>query len=953
MRTSRNSINPQINIAISILRQVGRCSLEKTMETLVLLGNLVFGQEWVRSSDVSNKRARQRSILPTGTSTDSTDIESENSKKKRRLKKITKQTAPTQAYVRKFESSVYTPLALQSVAQELKSPNLVTSTVMYDGATIKKGKTMTTGVVNAVKDPSSGRITTHFRELGILEMVNTDAGSSFKAVASTLRNAAVLDSSTTENLDILESTKDVLSKVDYVVTDLGGEMRPVANKFSDFKVSLGHTSRPTYIHCNAHISPAFDAEIDKELYAIEQLLDLKSYVDKGFNSSFFSANRSCTYTMLHALFGMLGSSLYRQKEQSWSCQKDFNEFLEATNQPLDTFFDPNSSRFGKESEMCFILAFNYENVSNFMTSVLRDNRMFKSCEYYIKCPCFREIVTSVALIFYHVYAPFLVAVGAETWLGHTLLKHSELFSYYPRLKKDLEQLTIDSSLLLNKSRLSHLSEFPQLSQISKVVYVKMADKIFADLDQGITSGEIESSMIEMMTKLICERLLMVIDRQVEEFYGGPDSVVGKALTAEPEKIDFAATTQLPCEHSVGALRQSYRRAPSANIETYSQHQIIKKSPLYQKLMTGEVKAEALGKMIALAKESATFKLYNQHRQDDQKTLKQEKTMHLHEQKKKRMKEAKDRANLVSLVKEHGGPCQTENDVDLLKLRFDGKPDALMKKLWLEIKYQKKIILCISSADQSYADLFKQRKLNRATGKYDPVPLGQLVGNLKQIINLHSNSEDGSSTFVISVEQFIRLAADRQVELQSYKHRSCTNTSDNSEAVEDIVTVDERNLTGAFYDGLIDEKFVAVYYSDDPSTPWYLGLIERVNSNEGCNQCEAFPLTELNSYEHCFGVRFCEVKSSTKTSNVPLQSNSEWILDKSSPVYHVTACQVVPCKVELVDLESDVVHSEGSSSSGKAPKKRLTSYIVKNVQDIDHALKNNLLYSLINSDGNRK
>ena len=159
---------------------------------------------------------------------------------------------------------------------------------MYDGATIKKGKTMTTGVVNAVKDPSSGRITTHFRELGIVEMVNTDAGSSFKAVASTLRNAAVLDSSTTENLDILESTKDVLSKVDYVVTDLGGEMRPVANKFSDFKVSLGHTSRPTYIHCNAHISPAFDAEIDKELYAIEQLLDLKSYVDKGFNSSFLA-----------------------------------------------------------------------------------------------------------------------------------------------------------------------------------------------------------------------------------------------------------------------------------------------------------------------------------------------------------------------------------------------------------------------------------------------------------------------------------------------------------------------------------------------------------------------------------------------------------------------------------------------------------------------------------------
>ncbi|XP_063692172.1 uncharacterized protein LOC134824289 [Bolinopsis microptera] len=867
MRSSRKSINPKIDIALSILRHVGLCSLEKCFETLVLLGNHVFDQEWELSSDVSNKRARQ--MLPSdstkgnvsesdpGPTYPNPSSSTSSIPAKRTMHKITKNTAPTQGYLRKFEANVYTPLALQSVAQELKSPNLVTSTIMYDGASIKKGKVMTVGVVNAVNDPVSSKVTSHYRQLGLMEMVKSDTDSSFKAVTSTLRNAAVLDSDTVSHEDVLSSTKDVFSNIDYIVTDLGGEMKPVSEKVSELKVSLGHDSRPTYIHCNAHVSPAFDSEIDKELHAIESLLDIKRYVDKGFNSSFFSSSRSCTYTMLHALFSMLGSSLYRQKEQSWSCQKDFTEFLLANKQPQDTFFDPNSSRFGKESEMCFILAFNFDNVHNFISSIHKDNRMFKSCEYYIKCPCFIELVISVALIFYHIYAPFLVAVGAETWLGHTLLTHSQLFSYYPSLKHDLEQLTIDPSSLFTKSRLPHLSDFPQLTHSSKVLYTRMADKIFDDLDSGIVNGEIESKMVEWMVKLLCERLLMVTDRQVDEYYGGPDSVVGRELAINPDKIDMAATTQLPCEHSVGTLRQSYRRGPTANIETFSQHQVIKKSPLYEKLLSGVITADQFGKMIKLIKKSASLKLYIQHRDDDRKKLKQEKVLHLYEQKKKRMKEVRDKAGLVSVVKDHGGPCQTEEDVEIMVGRYEGRSEALMKDLWNEIKYQKKVILCIGSADQSHGDLFKQRIWNRATRKYDPVPLEQRISNLKSILRLQSVDGDGSGLVpapVISVDQFVEKASARHAELKGFKHRASVTSGSDDAGEHDIV-----DLTGSFYDGLVDEKFIAVFYSDDPSTPWYLGVVETVRSNDGCEQCEEFSLTGLNSFGHCFVVRFCEAK----------------------------------------------------------------------------------------------
>ena len=332
MRTSRKSINPAISIAIMILRQVGHCSLEKTSQTLVLLGNIVFGQKWVLSSDISNKRARQRSMIPEGTSSSASDGTTEQisgDKKKRTMHAITSQTAPTQGFIRKNERTVLTPLALQSVTQELKSPNCVDSTLMYDGAKVNRSKVITVGVMNAIKDPESGKVTTHYRQTGIEEMVNSDASSTTRAVTATLRSAAVLDSASTDSDDIRKSMKSMFDKIDHVVTDMGSEMRPVADNISNLKLSLGHEKGVQYIHCNAHVSPAFDTAIDKELREIEKMFELKDHISRGFNSSFFNTKSSITCTMLHAIFSMFGTSLYRQKEQSWSCNQDFNSFLEA------------------------------------------------------------------------------------------------------------------------------------------------------------------------------------------------------------------------------------------------------------------------------------------------------------------------------------------------------------------------------------------------------------------------------------------------------------------------------------------------------------------------------------------------------------------------------------------------------------------------------------------------
>ena len=179
----------------------------------------------------------------------------------------------------------------------------------------------------------------------------------------------------------------------------------------------------------------------------------------------------------------------------------------------------------------------------------------------MQCPYFREILTSISLIFYHIYAPFLVAVGAETWLGHKMLTHGQLLTYYPDLKRDLEGLTSDPGLLFSKNRLPHLKDFEQLTKIGKKVYQDMADSIFVDLDSLISSGDINTTTMECIIKLICEDLLIVIHRQVDEFYGATLPVTKKK---EKRKLNVQQSKPMKYNHrNLIVLSKSFSVAETA------------------------------------------------------------------------------------------------------------------------------------------------------------------------------------------------------------------------------------------------------------------------------------------------------------------------------------------------------------------------------------------------------
>ena len=328
MRSRRGSINPKINLGITVLRQIGHCSLEKTMPTLVLLGNLLFGQNWDVSNDIT--KSRQRSIVPDNVA----GIQISISKSKN---KVTKNTAPTQGYIRKFEREFLEPKSLQSVAEELKDENTESATLMYDHCSINRSKAQTNGVITTIRDPETGEKTSHYRNLGINSVIKTNTSSTFNTVVSALRNTAVLDAKSTLSSDIHESMKGTLANINYTVADGASEMKPVADKIADLKQNLGLETDHLYIHCNAHVCPALDQAIVIQLSDIAKMLALEDHVVKEFNASFFKKNNSAILTMVRAIFSMLGKST---KNQEWSLYINFHYYsiiLNITASPLIDF----------------------------------------------------------------------------------------------------------------------------------------------------------------------------------------------------------------------------------------------------------------------------------------------------------------------------------------------------------------------------------------------------------------------------------------------------------------------------------------------------------------------------------------------------------------------------------------------------------------------------------------
>lgn len=886
VRYSFQKINPCIHLGIILIRQIGRVSLENTMPLFVALANSVFGQNW----DLGNytPKSRLRHALPP----------TKNSTEKPARKPITENTLPAKSFTRSLEKNILEPAALKSSAEAIK--NCDVGSLIFDHLSIKRGKAITVGVMTGNVNPQTKEKKSKHMTLAVKQVVDTTAPGTFRSVIEVLRLAAAAAADSNSADDVQKSFKQLLSKLKFQVTDDASQMRPVCDKINELIQLLGIDGSMIFIHCNAHIVPALDTGVTKVLTDVEKFLQISDQMVKSFNQGFHKVSNSTIHTMVRAIFQFIGDS---KKNQAWAMTSDFQTFLDiiAEDGEKNFFKDPDSSKFGLCQEMCFILFYSFDSVKEFMERVYTGNNMYKSCSLYVQCPFFKECLLSITLLFYHVTAPFLVAVGAETQYGYSNLCHSELLKFFPAYVDCLQALTEDPTPYLSPARLKYLEDFEKITVISKKKYREMFEIIFERINS--TGCSINLEIVKTTLKLLSEEYLIVIDRQAKEFYIGEDCVVAKELAKNPEIIDLVATTSLSAEHSVGITRQDLRRAPCALMSTLSAGQTFKSSPLGHEILNGEMTPGKLDLIMKETRKSGALKLKKELTANDADTLKSEKEAHFAKLEADRKKVIQKKLDIAAAVKNHGGPLQTPHEVDEMCKKYSQKTDALKKIIGLELSYQK-LVICNNAVPDSR---YREKTLNKATGKMDKLPLEERIDNLKAIVEPF----DQTSQFnVIDPAVFVQKATEKHNEMKKYPHRS----SDYSVQVDD----NKLSVSDPFFSKLHTQSFVAVHCIEEAEV-WYPAKIIKVNSNKKCSDCTSLAVFH-GDYPHCFMVQFMEKVA-----------NSADHFDLLSPKYHVPASQIIPCLPKVL------------IRAGKGRRSKL-KYIISNTEDILSALDRNILYA---------
>ena len=880
VRHSIKIINPAIHLGIILLRQIGRVSLENTMPLFLALANSVFGQKWDIGNFTPQNRIRQ-ALPPT-----------KNKSEKPAKKPISNFTLPAKSFTRSLEKNVLEPAALKSSAVAIK--NCDVGSLSFDHLSIKRGKAITLGVMTGSMDPVSKEKSFKHMTLGVKQVVDTTALGTYRSVIEILRLAAAASADSDSAEDIQKSFKHLLTKLKFQVTDDASQMRPVNEKINELIHLLGIDGSMIFLHCNAHIVPALDTGVTKVLIDVEKFLQISDQMVRPFNQSFHKVSNSTIETMLRAIFKFVGDSA---KNDSWAMTNDFQTFLEivAEDGEKNFFKNPDSSKFGLSQEMCFILLYSFSNVKEFITRVYAGNNMYKACSLYIQCPFFKECLCSITLLFYHVTAPFLVAVGSETQYGHSNLCHSELLRFFPKFVESLQSLTEDPSPYLKPDRLQFLKEFEQLCIISKKKYREMFNSIFEEINSP--ECDINFEIVKMTLKLLTEEYLIVIDRQAKEFYIGEDSVVAKEFARNPHIIDLVATTSLSAEHSVGITRQDSRRAPTASMATLSIGQTFKSSPLGSDCIKGKIPAQKLGEIMKETRRSGAQKFKKLLTANDALVHKSEKSLHLTHLTELRNKVLKKKLDIIDAVKDHGGPFTSPEEVDKMCSQ-NSNLDVLKKIVDLELKYQQHVI-GHHSVPQTR---FNVKRMNKITRKYDNLPVEERIENLKTLVNPIGESTGFN---IIDPAIFIEKATAKHNEMKKYPHRSIDSTDHIKLSFDD-----------PFFNNLHSQSFVAVYCIDEDEI-WYPAKILSVDQNKNCPDCSPLVIFHGN-YPYCFKVQF-------------MAKITDTTYDLEAPQYHVPAAQIIPCIPNIV------------MKAGKARGSRI-KFIINNTQDILLALGKNILHA---------
>ena len=915
MRDGPKKINENVFKVLSLLKLAVGLSLRKCVMTLVLVGNKMFGQKWsLPKSKEYKTNARLNRCMPAPQETNS-ELETldSNDGKSGRYKNIDDFTAPAPSWVKKQIETIIEPNAQRSIFEELKDSNTQYATIGADHFVEHRQKHQTQSLMTSKLDPETGKSTVAYRCLGLNDVFKTTSDATFEHIKRIFQLGAILTAKSDDAEDILTSLKEILKKVKFSVTDGASNMKGAIDNFSAWRSEMtGITNDFIWIHCNAHVLPALTGALEKCLKQVEKMLDLKMYVCQDFNKMFFKVSESVVVTIFNAIFRNVGPS---SKNHEYACTTQFHAYLKSIGEPLNRFFDPQSARFGKVTEMGMIIAYNFKILKNFFEIAFMPNNLFKACELYMTCPGLYEICIAMTCSYYHLLGPFKIACGADKLEGYKnrRLPHNKLLKFYKQFEKTLRELYVDPSPMLKIAVLPRMAEF-NLTLLTKGHY-GIVSFVVEELN---TNAEINIDVVKGVLKMLCEEYLTAVVRQASEFYIKEGSVIEQALQADEHALDNVPTTSLCNERSVGQYRQSYKVAPNASTRTHSNNQMIPSTPFFSEF--ANMTAEEIREVIHNTKTSDLLGILTRFNnlgcQIEQAALQGTVT----ELVKKRDDQAKSRAKLCQAVKGHGGPLESPDEVDQFVQNFKGTRKELAEAIDLQLKFRKVVI-----NDRTVnSDLYKCREKDAAAGgKYRIFSVEERTENLKKIVapipeELSFPQNIDTAKFNQQIVEYqssrsafphhVTEAVSSEADLSSKSGQPTTSLPPSSE--EPVKIPDSIEYVAAFYDG--------------EQQPWYPGIVTKYVDSKLCESCKA--VTGIGGMiSKCLMAKFME----------PIGLDVYKISDDQE--YHVHPSQLLTIPiVEYVQLENDEL-----------------GYKILNYLDIDTSVSNNQLFKCLHGDQSPK
>ena len=752
-------------------------------------------------------------------------------------------TAPGISCLKKFINEILEPAAFSSIFAELKNSEY--GTLGIDHFAEQRHKLQTQNVITYSADDIGNKVA-RYRCLGLSNVYNTSGDHTFHQVERMVQLAAILTAESEDACDIEASLSQILSKVKFSVTDGASNMKNAIEKFGKWRKDItGNNEELMWIHCNAHVIPALDSGTENAMMAIENAIEMKQSVCHDFNKAFIKPSESVVFTIFYALFNNVGPS---SKSQDWSCKIQYNAFLKYKGEKEYRFFDPQSSRSGKNVEMGMILAYNFKYLCEFFESTYMPNKMFKVCHLYLtECPVLYEICISMALLYYHLLGPFKNACGAETNFGRLNLSHSKLLSFYKQFVKTIVDLTSDPSPMMALYPLPVVSEY-NLNNFSKA-HNKIMRYIEIELNQNC---DLNFPAIKQVLKLVCEQYLITLHRQVGKFYLETGSIVEKILKDNPTALDGVPTTQLVAEHSVANARRANCEHLNSSTRTISNFQMIKSTPFYNEYLY--MSNEDIKSFICTLKKSEQMRIYRNlyaHMAEEERQGCHETYISLVS---KRDMFAQKRSALCTQVKEHGGPFSSLAEIADFVQEFSGLDDELRNIISLEIKFQK-IIINDRTVD---SNLYKAKRKDYKTGKFIKVPLATMIKNLKAIVmpppSVVSFPKPNGGEIAFKLQS---LHTEMK---QNYRHRDAPYLSSVTEAGMNCKITSEQSQIQENQDVTFTENltYVAAFFVDE-DREWYPGILTKTVRAKVCGTCKRIKRTNKTfmAHENCYLVRFLE------------------------------------------------------------------------------------------------